>query len=697
MATRTKGTKPLAVTTVVVKTLNRQTQDIKTWRDALKSADNGRRKRLYDLYEDILLDNFLSDAIDKRVRAITNAGLKFTTDAGNVEEIDTLMETQQWENMLREIMMARFWGVTLLEFEFEPLFVAHNIPRTHIKPEKGIIIKDENDETGVEYRNDPFFLEVKAAQSNGRDSFGLILKACPYVIYKRGNFGDWAQFAELFGMPFRVGKYANHDDKTRMLLDQALTEAGSAAHVVIPEEGNIEFHDSKSTGDGALYKLLKEACNEEILIGVLGQKMTTISGEKGARSLGEVQEGIHDDDRRFITRILNSEILPRLAARGYKVNGGKWAFPEKGETISLKDRISIDKELDKLIEIDAEYFYETYGIPVPKAGPAKKAAQEPETRNPKPGPEASGRNPKPGTTEPITRNSEPGTRNPKKWERLLSFFAQAPKLAGANKSTSFTTLKIDEQAASVPELVEAALKNIYEELVDVNRQIEPNLLKIVLDKLFSGVDEGFNLPDDVETDFRWQLKNSAAVFACFKTYQDQQAVFEQLFDDDGELKSYSQFKKDAEAIIGKSAKYLETEYDTAVLRARNAARWKEFERDADLFPNLKWEPSTSVEKRAYHVLLYGLVLPITDTFWDEHYPGDLWNCKCGITNTDEEAWKEIPAIDGGMKPQAGLDSNPGKTGELFTRTHPYADVKKRVVKMVEKTAAAETKKRREKK
>jgi len=262
------------------------------------------------------------------------------------------------------------------------------------------------------------------------------------------------------------------------------------------------------------------------------------------------------------------------------------------------------------------------------------------------------------------------------------------------KPTDFTTLKVDVvEVYDIPRLVEAALNNIYEGLIDTKGEIEPNLFKIAFEKLVAGIDIAF--PDISETspelEFTYQLKHNSAVFAAFKTHKEQNEIARLLLDADGKLKSFSQFKKDTEAIVAKNHRWLETEYDTAVLRARNSARWKEFERDADLFPNLKWTPSTSVEKRTYHIPFYNLVLPISHPFWKKNYPGDLWNCKCGITNTDEGE-TQIPDITAGMTPDKGLGENPAYTGKLFAKTHPVftetAIPAKQLNKIAEKKANA---------
>ena len=146
-----------------------------------------------------------------------------------------------------------------------------------------------------------------------------------------------------------------------------------------------------------------------------------------------------------------------------------------------------------------------------------------------------------------------------------------------------------------------------------------------------------------------------------------------LLDDDGELRSFSDFTKAVRGIIGDyNLNWLRTEYDTAVIRARMTARMKEFMRDSDLYPNLKWLESTSAAKREAHVKLYGLVLPITHPFWVRVFPGNLWNCKCGITNTDDEPNGDLFNIDDYTDDTpAGLEGNPAITGQLFGKKHPY--------------------------
>jgi len=224
-------------------------------------------------------------------------------------------------------------------------------------------------------------------------------------------------------------------------------------------------------------------------------------------------------------------------------------------------------------------------------------------------------------------------------------------------------------------MIEQALKAIYNETVDVRDDIEPGLFNITYTELNDAIDNVFVgiAYDDPDYEFTQQLKKNNAVFAAFKTHRQQNDIAAQLLDENGELKTWKQFKADTDQMVEDyNVNWRKTEYDTAIIRARMAARFKEFERDADLFPNLKWTPSTSAVKREVHVKLYGLILPVTHPHWQTMFPGSDWNCKCGITNTDEdengEAYK-ISELD--IPVPAGLEDNPAFTGALYGRKHPY--------------------------
>lgn len=350
-----------------------ETADIATWKQAVNQAKYGYRSALYNLYENLLADGTLSKAIEKRVDAITNAELVFSINGKESEEINDLINTQEFEDLLREIMLTRAYGKTVIIPEFAPRFRMNPIPRKNIriahferpiKERKRYILSREYELTGYEYSDDEDILEL------GKDEdLGFIFNAAPYVLYKRNNFADWAQFAEIFGMPMVVGKYNSADEEAREQLMANLAKMGGQNRVGVPHEANVEVHQNNASGSNTLYKDLRAACNEEILIAVSGETMTTLSGS--SRSQAEIhkdtKKGGTKSDRKFVERALNSWLVPLLIRRGYKVAGGEFSFPEEGENLTVKERVDIALRLKKDgIHIEDDYFYKITGIPKPK-------------------------------------------------------------------------------------------------------------------------------------------------------------------------------------------------------------------------------------------------------------------------------------------------------------------------------------------
>lgn len=363
--------KQIIVNNVTVRPVNRQSQDIEKWRNALIVAegDYDQRVLLYDLYADMLLDGHLSDAIDKRVNAILNTDLQFHVDGDVVEEVTKLTDKTFFADFLKQAMLSKFWGHSLLELYWgapgSDMGQTFLIPRKHVKPRLGVVTKEQWDTSGIPYADIKNVIEV-----GERDDLGRLLQAAQYVIYKRGGFGDWAEYAEIFGIPFRWATYNN--EQSREVLEQALAAAGSAGYVVAPMDAQLNFLNANPSGQGdMLFARLRAACNEEISITILGNTMTTTeaksSGYAQSYIHAETQEGLHKADRRFIIRLLNEKLTPYLESIGYQVKGGEWDFVDE-EKIELRDRLEIDLKVSEKVPVPNWYWYDKYKIPQPQAG-----------------------------------------------------------------------------------------------------------------------------------------------------------------------------------------------------------------------------------------------------------------------------------------------------------------------------------------
>lgn len=219
-------------------------------------------------------------------------------------------------------------------------------------------------------------------------------------------------------------------------------------------------------------------------------------------------------------------------------------------------------------------------------------------------------------------------------------------------------------------MLREALANIYKKRFNVKTDIEPYLYKAVRNVFNQATYKAFPSAER-DKNFKQQLIHSNEVFSAFKVHRAQNDMAARLLDVNGDLKPFNQWLKDVLPIAShQCGAWLRTEYDTAVLRAHQAADWQQFRREQDVLPNLKWMPSTSLHPGEDHRRYWGTIRPIDDKFWTEHRPGDRWNCKCSLTSTDE-AVTPVPTDDVHSEPQAGLKGNPGITGETFSDDHPY--------------------------
>jgi hypothetical protein len=351
--------------------VDRTRKDIRDWVDGLKNAEyvyQPNRRLLYDIYSRVILDPHLSGLIDKRVMAVSNKVVRYVKDNKEIEGIRPFIKSKVFRDIVKEIMLSKMWGISGMEFIPGQKVNFEGIPRKHIKPNMGLITVDQNGIDGYAYADISNIWVV-----GDRNDLGLLVKVTPFVLWKQGNMADWAQFVELFGQPVRVARYDGYDVKTQMELKRALDEAGSSLALMIPKQAEFQILDGKTTnGDGSLQNTLKDACNEEMSVCILGNTETT----KSSKSSGYAQSDTHHKEQLEVTKsdimdvtnYLNDDRFTAiLKSYGLPVqDGGLFEFQKEVNLSELQDRIKIDMQVAQRVPVGDDYFYETYGIPKPE-------------------------------------------------------------------------------------------------------------------------------------------------------------------------------------------------------------------------------------------------------------------------------------------------------------------------------------------
>jgi phage gp29-like protein len=126
---------------------------------------------------------------------------------------------------------------------------------------------------------------------------GLARLAAWSWMLKSFGIKDWMAFAEVFGMPLRLGKYPSGTVQEHIdILRMAVANLGTDASAVIPESMQIEFKELANVAGGAeLFERMAKFFDAQISKAVLGQTMTTDDGS--SRSQAEVHNEVRKDLR----------------------------------------------------------------------------------------------------------------------------------------------------------------------------------------------------------------------------------------------------------------------------------------------------------------------------------------------------------------------------------------------------------------
>lgn len=178
---------------------------------------------------------------------------------------------------------------------------------------------------------------------------------------------------------------------------------------------------------------------------------------------------------------------------------------------------------------------------------------------------------------------------------------------------------------------------------------------------------------------RRRLTRSNYIFSGMKAFHELHEAFPSLLDENGNRKSFERFLNDVQTIDKTyNANYLRAEYNFVAGSAEMAARWESFMQEGDRY-NLQYRTQRDDKVRPEHAALDRVTLPPSDSFWEEFYPPNGWNCRCTVvqvrkskcpaTNHDEAMRLGDEALQRDSK--GIFRFNAGKEGKSVPDYNPY--------------------------
>lgn len=370
-------------------------RDIADWRAAHQmalSVDNPNRIRLYDIYNDALLDLHLSGCVEQRVGLAMARSFKIVK-ADGTEDHDAakLFDAAWFKTFCRMTLETVYWGHSLIElgnvitnevgmYMYDSVTI---VPRKHVIPEFGKIVKEVGSDykKGMDFRTPPlseWLIEVGQPYD-----LGLYLKACIQTIPKKNALGFWDNFAEIFGMPMRIAKTNSRDAKDRAKIEKMMSQMGAALWGVFQEGTEIEVVESTKGDSYNVYDRRIDRANSELSKLIIGQTMTLEDGSSKSQSEThlKVLNNLIERDCDNLRDVINTQLLPRMVKHGFPVAGMSFEW-DYSIDYTPEQQLAIEQLVVANYEVDGKYFEEKYNIP---AGARRSiASPTPEGDEPEP-------------------------------------------------------------------------------------------------------------------------------------------------------------------------------------------------------------------------------------------------------------------------------------------------------------------------
>jgi SPP1 gp7 family putative phage head morphogenesis protein len=643
-------------TKIVERQLYRFNADIGKWRTALDAAESlysPQRAELARVFQEVTLDSHLSALMQSRISKIMAHKYDLFDKEGEISEHSELLKKEWFTKVIKYVADSLFYGYTLIEldeledFEFKSVC---SLPRENIEPNKKLFKKEYYLTTGIPFLEEPFNNWTLYVEQE--DNLGLLNKAAPLTIWKKNAVGSWGDYADMFGVPPRIGKTDVRDDKLRGNMESMLSNMGRLSYGVFDVEDTIELVESNTTDAYNVFMKLSEFCNSEMSKLIVGQTMTQDSGSSLSQS--EVHERTLDSvikaDTNWIAAYINNKVIPFLTeTHNFPFEGLEFKF-DHTESLSLTEQMEMVKVLIPHKDVDNDWIIERFGIPVEdKATPTNPADAE------------------------------------------NFFFEQIADCYKKDKNHTCSGVDIVNELEPKPVLTKEEEDRLYELIftgvitVDL---LPSNLYLGTAEELTLAMEEGLGVslkdfkPKTKEFKTIKALLKDIEKFSSNKTFQNVAEMQSFLRDENGDLKTFAKFKKEAGESFNKFNKnYLKTEFNTAFQNAQNAEKRQRMEDTKDVKPNAIYRTQGDSRVRDEHADLNGVVVEIGSAEMSAIDPQNDWGCRCFWESTSTPVPKKISSKinilneNENINPLFNYSTFDDKI--LFPPKHPYYNVPKK--------------------
>ncbi|WP_238492462.1 DUF935 domain-containing protein [Desulfotruncus alcoholivorax] len=356
-----------------------------------READQGDIYRQAELFEEMEeKDTHLYSILQTRKNAVLGLDweiMPYSNDPQDVKAADMVREMFEFEGLEDAMLdlldaIGKGFAVTEIMWQIENArAVVEKLKWVHQKRfrfgdfDELRLLTESDMAIGMELPENKFVVHKYKAKSGHPSRAGVLRVVAWMYLFKNYGIKDWVAFAEVYGMPLRLGKYDQSTSKEdRDALRQAVMELGSDAAGIISKSTEIEFVESVSRADN-IYEALAEFCNREMSKAILGQTLTTDVGKTGSYAASQTHEGVRQDlveaDCKSLSETLRKHVIKPLVK--FNIPGAnlrrlpwlKFNY-EPPEDLELTSKIYKTVVIDMGLPVAKDHVYDKFGIPKPE-------------------------------------------------------------------------------------------------------------------------------------------------------------------------------------------------------------------------------------------------------------------------------------------------------------------------------------------
>jgi len=511
-------------------------------------------------------------------------------------------------------------------------------------------------------------------------------------LFKNYTIKDWVSFVEVYGQPYRVGKYpVGAGEEYKDVLTQAVIGIATDAGAVIPQNMEIEFKEVNRTGSVQAYEKFAGFCNAEISKIILGQTLTSDVGRGGggAFALGKVHADVRQDileaDCVDLEETLNSTLVVWITEFNF---GKQVRYPEFKIFCEPEEDLKTLAETHKAVIVDMglpvakDFLYEKYNIPRPAEG--EELLEIP----------TGGGDPlmaRRRTTLPVASARSEDDRDDEIGDQRSLWESATREGIGAFKPIleAIEAESVDDLVREVPDAALSDLADllfrtiitgkllgeahVYSEIEEEKltenvrdfATVEPLAPKEAIEFFKSKIpvwSEAYEKLAEADRPLAFKVAGVTSATLIDKLHDSLSKALE-------EGQSFRTWKKGINEHYAKAGytaldpHHIKNIFTTNVLSAYSVGRYKKLHDPEieDLIPYFRYWSARQPTTRPNHQAMHGVLVSRHHSVWERWWPLNGYQCKCRVTGATErqkERWgvKEPPPF---VEPDPGWAGSPG--------------------------------------